>query len=121
MSKTTRILLRALPVVLIGFLAISNVFGINVPTSLNQGTASGTIEKISSNVWGTVVVIVQILAVAAVVFAGIRYMFASANDKADIKKQLVILVLGAVLVFGATFVLSLVQNITGEIAGNTNG
>ena len=39
----------------------------------------------------------------------------SANDKADIKKQLVILVLGAVLVFGATAILKVVMQVTNEV------
>ena len=61
------------------------------------------------------ITIVQILAVAAVVFAGVRYMFASADQKADIKKSMGILAIGAVLVFGATVVLSFIQNATNQV------
>ena len=94
---------------------VGSVYGITVPTNLSGGNTSNSVSNAAKGVWGTVVTIVQILAVAAVVFAGVRYMFASADAKADIKKQTVILVIGAVLVFGATSVLTLVSNATNEI------
>ena len=74
--------------------------------------ASVSIKK----VWGTVLLILQILSVAAIVIAGIRYMFASADGKADIKKQTIGLMVGAVLVFGASSVIGLITNITSDIA-----
>lgn len=76
------------------------------------------VNKITGNVWATIRVIVQILAVAAVVFAGLRYMFSSADGRADIKKDMLYLVIGAVLVFGATTVISFVVNASNEIIGN---
>ena len=43
--------------------------------------SSNDVTNAAKNVWSTVVTLVQILAVAAVVFAGVRYMFASADAK----------------------------------------
>jgi hypothetical protein len=43
-------------------------------------------------------------------------MFASADGKADIKKQTVGLIVGAILVFGASTVINFVIKVTGEIA-----
>ena len=71
----------------------------------------GSITKVDTSVkkiWGTVTTIVQILAFAAVVFAGLRYMFASADQKADIKKGLTMLAIGAILVFAASTVIKFV-------------
>ena len=48
------------------------------------GTAISNVTTSAKKVWGTVTTIVQILAFAAIVFAGVRYMFASADQKADI-------------------------------------
>ena len=84
---------------------------------ISNGTASNGIVRVTGNIWQTVIVVIQVLAVAAVVFAGLRYMFASADQKADIKKQLIILVIGAVLVFGASTVLGIISNVTKEVAG----
>ena len=79
---------------------VSPVLGIEAkkPTG---GTAIGQVTKVTGNLWSTVQTVVQVLAIAAIVFAGVRYMFASADQKADIKKQTVILIVGAVLVFAA--------------------
>ena len=78
----------------------------------NSGNAK--VEKVYnavSGVWGSVVLIVRILAFSAIIFAGVRYMFASSEDRADIKKSLIILVIGAIFVFGATTVVDIVRNI----------
>ena len=102
----------------------SFVFAANEPIShenlgsLTGGkTGSNTLNTSVQNIWASVLSILQILAVAAVVFAGVRYMFASADAKADIKKQMIILVLGAILVFAASTVIKLIVDVTGEIAG----
>lgn len=55
----------------------------------------------ASMIWNTFENIAQILAIGAIVFAGIRYMFSSADNRADIKIQTVILVFGGAIVFAA--------------------
>ena len=70
------------------------------PTS--QSVTGNKAITVAQRVWGTIKVIVQIAAIAAVVITGVRYMFASADGKADIKGQTIILIVGAVLVFAAT-------------------
>ena len=82
--------------------------------SLIDGKIKSTVEKI----WGTVVVVVQALSVGCVVFAGVRYMFASADQKADIKKGLMYLAIGAIFVFGTITVIDIVTKVFGEV---TNG
>lgn len=110
-------LLKVLPVVMVVCMVLTSVFAISVPgaSDLSGGTASATVSNAAKGIWGTVITIVQILAVAAVVFAGLRYMFASADQKADIKKSMGILVIGAVLVFGATLILNFITTATNEI------
>lgn len=75
----------------------------------------GSIDDAANRVWSTVLTILQIAAVAAIVIAGVRYMFASAEEKADIKKGMVILILGAVLVFGASTVVQFILTASKEI------
>lgn len=69
----------------------------------------------TKDVWATVVVLVQIASVACVVFAGLRYMFASADQKADIKQGLIYITIGAMFVFGATSIISLVADAAKDI------
>lgn len=123
MKNSKRIILRAIPVlfmlVAMVFVAGGNVFGDAIDPNLpNTGNDKITgVTNLAGTIWNTVAVILQILAIAAIVLAGVRYMFASADAKADIKKQTVILVIGAVLVFGAVAIAQLIANSTGEALG----
>ncbi len=122
MKRSKKIFLRVLPVIMVCLVMFSFSFvfadePIKANNVISNGTASNGIVRVTGNIWQTVIVVIQVLAVAAVVFAGLRYMFASADQKADIKKQLIILVIGAVLVFGASTVLGIISNVTKEVAG----
>lgn len=119
MKKSKKIILRLIPVLLLCFTMLSVTYGVGdfggVSTDLPDSSGNiPTVDSVAQNIWGTVVVIAQILAFAAIIFAGIRYMFASADAKADIKKQTVILVVGALFVFGASTIVNLLMNIFNE-------
>lgn len=111
MKKSKKILLRILPILMIGVLLVtSNVFAVSVTAGEPRGGQEITkITNVGGKIWQTITVVVQIAAIAAIVFAGVRYMFASADDKADIKKQTVILVVGAALVFAAVPIAKFIQ------------
>lgn len=79
------------------------------------GNSVDKVEKVAGSVWATVTVIVQILAVLAVVFAGLRYMFTSAEGRANIKKEMSYLAIGAVLVFGTTIIINFIVNAANEL------
>lgn len=121
MKKSKKIILRAIPVVIACLAVVTVVVGGNVSAiSTDVPSSDGGLESINSlanSVWGTITVVAQILAFAAIIFAGIRYMFASADAKADIKKQTVILVVGAILVFGASTVVQILMNILNDVSG----
>ena len=105
-------LMKILPVVLVAVFVMTNVFAVGVPGDEElSGDGIDQVTKLAKNAWATVATIVQILAVAAVVFAGLRYMFASADQKADIKKSMGILVVGAILVFAATTIIKWVSDV----------
>ena len=127
MKKSKKILLRILPILMIGLLLVtSNVFAAsNKKSTQKKDTSTSTaieakapdkgseiteVTSLGKDIWSTLTVIVQIAAIAAIVFAGVRYMFASAEDKADIKKQTVILIVGAALVFAAVPIAKFIQS-----------
>ena len=89
--------------------------GISYEFEMPKGTEVTEVKDAGQKIWGIVSFVIQILAVAAVVFAGLRYMLASADTKADIKKQCIILALGAVLIFAATNILTIVANVTNDL------
>jgi type IV secretory pathway VirB2 component (pilin) len=123
MKKSKKIMLRIVPVLMVLMVVVlsGNVFGADVkaaatnPISTNLSTGSesiGTLDSTVKKVWNSVALILQVLAIAAVVFAGVKYMFASADSKADIKKGMGALAIGAILVFGATTVINFIVTLT---------
>lgn len=89
----------------------SDVDGIlNGMSEVNSVSTNGS--KVE-NVINSVIKLIQIagsgVAVITVTFLGIKYMIASSNEKADIKKQAVPIIIGCVLLFAAV-------NIAGIIA-----
>ena len=90
---------------------------VNKINGLANGSGVNSIDTSVKKVWSTVLTILQIAAVAAIVIAGVRYMFASADQKADIKKGMIGLVVGAVLVFAASTVVQFIVTATNQITG----
>lgn len=118
MKRSKKIMLRVLPVLMILMVVlVGNLSAVNVPAdpSTLQSTGSATVNAMAKNIWGTVALIVQILAIAAIVFAGVRYMFASADAKADIKQQTIILLVGALLVFAAVPIINFVTKAASDV------
>lgn len=117
MSKSKNLFLRILPMLMVAILVIGgNVFADGISTSWpSGGTAASNITNTTNNIWATVKTVVNVLAIAAIVIAGVRYMFASADTKADIKQQTIILVVGAVLVFAASNIAGLISGAASQI------
>ena len=127
MKKAKKIMMYVIPVllVMVVMFTANTIFASspvtpNLPSSVTGGNASETITNTAGSIWNTVLILFQILAIAAIIIAGIRYMFASADSKADIKKQLVPLVAGAVLVFGATTIIQVIINVTNDVTDTSD-
>ena len=89
--------------------------GEKVDTSITSGgDVVDGVEDTLGRVYGSLALIFQMLAVGAMIFTGIRFMFASADTRADIKGQTIILLLGAVIVFGAVEIIKSVAKIGNE-------
>lgn len=97
--------------------AFSMVFGtVTIPTPSQPGTGGEDINGIVSNViW-----IIQTIAIAAAVimlmFVGIKFVTASPEGKAEIKKTAVIYVVGAILLLAASGVLGIIQNLAKNVS-----
>ena len=72
-----------------------------------------------SNTAGKILYIVRIIGMAVSIIMltilGIKYVAASPNEKAEYKKGMTIYVVGAVLLFGASFLLGVVQDFVSGI------
>ena len=90
----------------------SVVFGsgtINIPTA-SSVTAAGFNNTVG-NILGVITFICYAAAVIMLMILGIKYITASPEGKAEVKKSAVIYVIGAILVFAAGAVLQLIRNI----------
>lgn len=107
-----KFMLRVMPIVFVALLIVGNsvLAWSGVDKNITNPTGSIGLENKVGNVWGTVLTILRILAVAAIVFAGVKYMFASAEGKADIKGGMIGLVVGAIMVFGASIVIDIIMS-----------
>ncbi len=123
MKKSKKIFLRVLPIVMVLMVVFTtNIFAAGFgdfdadKINVTADTSTNTIKTVN-RVWGVILTILQVAAIAAVVFAGVRYMFASADSKADIKKQMIWLVVGAILVFGASTVIGFLTGTFNAMTG----
>lgn len=99
--------------ILIIFSNFCQVFSVTIE-SLYPGNDSGMAgedeaKKIINVIIGTIQVVGVFVAVAFLIFIGIKYMVASPGEKADIKKHLVAYVVGAVVMFGAAGILEIIE------------
>lgn len=102
-----KFMLRVMPVVLVVALVLCN--------SCAYGKALSSVTGFAQNITDTITTVVQILAVAAVVVAGVRYMFAGADKKAEIKDSMIVLVVGGILVFAASSVIKIITDVGNEL------
>ena len=113
-------------IVLMAILSLNNVlafdsFDPNQPIDTTGGYTVDVANKAVKGTWETVLLVLRICAVAAFVIAGIRYMFSAPDAKADIKTQTIGLFVGAILVFGASFVIQFFVDVVKQVTGvNTN-
>ncbi len=99
-------------------MVLANSTGPDIPTPTEPGGATDV-----SNVAGMVIYVIQIIAFTAAVimliFLGIKFLTASPEGKAEVKKSAVIYVVGAILLFAATGILGIVRNLAGSISSTS--
>ena len=82
------------------------------PSSTTEVIGASKLESMGNVIIGTIRTIASITSVAVLVVIGIKYMIGSVEEKAEYKKTMLPYVIGAVLVFGITNILSIVINVT---------
>lgn len=88
------------------------VSGVNPNTlSAKTGTAAtSAVNNFGSNILGIVSTGASIIAVIILIVLGIKYMMGSAEEKAEYKKTLLPYIIGAIFVFGAGAICSIIFN-----------
>lgn len=102
---------------LLGICMFNSVYGAQSIIDMYDGNVSdadagGGIAE-TRRLIGRYITIVQIfgvfVAVAMLMALGIKYMYASPGDKAQIKQHLTVYVIGAVVMFGASAILEIIK------------
>jgi trbC/VIRB2 family len=80
----------------------------------NIGAATA-VTKTANNIIGIVQVICYAAAVIMLVYLGVKFITASPEAKADIKKSAIIYVVGAIIVFAAGSLLGVISNLSTNV------
>lgn len=98
----------------------TNVFAVNIDTIKNKGQVSleGDTAEAFNTLAGTILQYAtsaaMVIAVVMVAILGIKYMMGSIEEKAEYKKSLVPLLVGAVFVFGAATIAKVIIGLAGS-------
>ena len=96
---------------LVMVMAMGNVVFALAPTKV------GALDGVLGKILGVVQAIGYAFATGMLLYVGIKYTMASANEKADLKKGSISYVIGAVIIFGASALLGIFQTLATEVAG----
>lgn len=75
----------------------------------NDSTIDGTAQKIIGAILGVTRIIAVGIAIIMLIVVAMKYMMSAPGDRADIKKHAVVYVVGAVVLFGASGILSIIE------------
>lgn len=97
-------------------------FAFDMMETINTQAGQGGDQNVTasvSNIAGSIITIARVIcaavAVAMLAILGMKYMTAAPSEKADIKKHAVIYVVGAVIMFACTGILSIIQRFASGI------
>lgn len=97
----------------------ATVFALPTDLSPNSGAiGSSNASSIANNALGIVQWFGYALAIGMLLFIGIKYMMASANEKADLKKGSINYVIGAILVVAASTIVGVIADIGTNITNS---
>lgn len=118
-SKNVARVFSALMIIFVLCSALSPVVFADIKTNWTgtEGAASGKVENIGQQILGIVQTVAGLAAVILLIVLAIKYMTASPEGKADIKKTALIYVVGAALMFGTSWILGMVKDLMTTDAG----
>ena len=89
----------------------------DVVTGINAnmtGIDSSGMKSIAGRVLGLLQIVSAILAVILIAYLGFKMVLGSSNEKADVQKQFIPLIIGVTIVFAATSIANLLLGIMGS-------
>ena len=113
MKKTRIIVLMLIMILVIIFPLTVNASQINPDDYEASGPSAADVKgmyKFGGSIAGVIQIIGTIVSVGVMMLLGIRYMLASADEKAEYRERLLPYFIGAVILFGASNVVKIIYN-----------
>lgn len=112
MKKLDKVLSIVVVALMLACIATNVFAAIDIDNVVKSGSTDANADNAMSKLGGTIVAYVtnaaMVIAVVMIAVLGIKYMLGSSEEKADYKKSLVPLLIGAILVFGAAAIAKIV-------------
>ena len=104
-------IMKVLSLVLVLVMCMATVALAVNPSSITIST-SGTsqIGTVGGRIIGALQIVATVVAIAVLLFVGIKFLLASPSEKANIKGMLVPYLIGAVLIFATVPILNIIKN-----------
>lgn len=107
--KIIAVLLIAIALITLSTTIVRATTGFEPIEPKPAGTAGEKVKNTAGQILTIVRIVGMAVAVIMLTILGIKYVAASPNEKADYKKGMTVYVVGAVLLFGASALLSVIQ------------
>ena len=108
--KVAKIVLKVIIIMLFIIIMQKNlIFASAFDTDFDIGSTGAILssKRVTEKMVGAFQVVGSVISVVALVIIGIRYMLSSVQEKAEMKGVLIYYIVGAILVFGTSNVLSI--------------
>ena len=119
MNKKTMKILSMITIILCIVMAVSTCFADIDPAAINGQDSSVNVAKVQT-VGNQIATIIRnvgiVLAVLILMVLGIKYMMGSAEEKAEYKKTMIPYLVGAIILFGASAIATMVINFSKSVA-----
>lgn len=77
----------------------------------NDFSTATSISTITDRIFATVATVANVCAIAAIVIMGLKYMFTSADERANLKQRMVPLIIGLGLIYASTQILGFIVSV----------
>ena len=113
--KIIAVLLIAIALVTLATTIVGATSGFEPIQPKDPGDAGAKVTNTAGQILTIVRIVGMAVAVIMLTILGIKYVAASPNEKADYKKGMTVYVVGAVLLFGASALLTVIQKFVNGI------
>lgn len=99
---------------------ITLVFSLSAVYAVDPNDISATsisaLDSASGAIIGALQVVATVVAIAMLLFVGIKFMMAAPGEKANLKGALIPYIVGAILIFAAIPLLSMIKNFSSNFS-----